>query len=38
MKQDDMKIAQSQARTWTLVSEIKSEIKAMRAADESELV
>ncbi len=30
MKQDDIEIAQSQARTWALIEEIK----AMRAADE----
>ena len=30
MKQDDVEIAQSQARTWALIKEIK----AMRAADE----
>ncbi len=31
MKQDDVEIAQSQARTWALIKEIK----AMRAADEN---
>ena len=34
MKEDDIKIAQSQARTWALIEEIK----AMRTADEREAV
>ena len=34
MKQDDVEIAQSQARTWALIKEIK----AMRAADERKAV
>ena len=34
MKEDDIRIAQSQARTWALIEEIK----AMRTADEREAV